>query len=57
MVEKEELDMIDNFFSEPTTKSWEVRFLLSSEWRTMNIMENVNHPLRLKVPAIFLIFV
>lgn len=24
VVEKEELDMIDNFFSEPTTKSWEV---------------------------------
>ncbi|KAL8186482.1 UNVERIFIED_CONTAM: Nuclear receptor coactivator 7 [Gekko kuhli] len=25
VVEKEELDMIDNFFSEPSTKSWEVR--------------------------------
>ena len=25
VVEKEELNMIDNFFSEPTTKSWEVR--------------------------------
>ncbi|KAM6404859.1 nuclear receptor coactivator 7 isoform 5-T8 [Pluvialis apricaria] len=24
VVEKEELDMIDNFFSEPTTKSWEI---------------------------------
>lgn len=24
VVEKEELNMIDNFFSEPTTKSWEV---------------------------------
>lgn len=24
VVEKEELDMIDNFFSEPSTKSWEV---------------------------------
>lgn len=24
VVEKEELTMIDNFFSEPTTKSWEV---------------------------------
>lgn len=25
VVEKEELNMIDNFFSEPTTKSWEVK--------------------------------
>lgn len=28
VVEKEELDMIDNFFSEPTTKSWEVSAFL-----------------------------
>lgn len=27
VVEKEELDMIDNFFGEPSTKSWEVSVL------------------------------
>lgn len=30
VVEKEELNMIDNFFSEPTTKSWEVNTLVGN---------------------------
>nr|XP_009681171.1 PREDICTED: nuclear receptor coactivator 7 isoform X4 [Struthio camelus australis] len=34
VVEKEELDMIDNFFSEPTTKSWEIITVEEAKRRT-----------------------
>lgn len=49
VVEKEELDMIDNFFSEPTTKSWEVSaFCL--------YMKSVHPLLRTSALSLLLIF-
>ena len=48
VVEKEELNMIDNFFSEPTTKSWEVRLgrvrLLSLKYRAQTECSCVQNP-------------
>ena len=48
VVEKEELTMIDNFFSEPTTKSWEVRLkrvrLSSLKYKAQTKYSRVQNP-------------
>ena len=48
VVEKEELNMIDNFFSDPSTKSWEVRLkrvrLSSSKYTARTKCSCVQNP-------------